>query len=191
MTRSGYCARLISRFRPAMPVLALTMQKKIYHQMAFFWGVIPHYFDTDQVEEAIEEAQNVIAEQKLSKPSGHITGNKPLQTGDIKTGKRTREGKDVKRKCSRCKQHGHQKNTCPNYLDSDRKFKESFDASAYNTLRDNAYSDKQQTLLMSEQHKDGLCLGNTCGCQPVRVLATMSSNFPVDPNPALLIKADS
>lgn len=72
MTRSGYCARLISRFRPAMPVLALTMQKKIYHQMAFFWGVIPHYFDTDQVEAAIEEAQSVIAEQKLSKPSGHI-----------------------------------------------------------------------------------------------------------------------
>jgi pyruvate kinase len=40
-TTSGYTARLTSRFRPEMPILALASTEKVYHQMAFNWGVIP------------------------------------------------------------------------------------------------------------------------------------------------------
>jgi pyruvate kinase len=40
-TNSGHTARLISRFRPQMPIFAMTPSEKAYHQMAFFWGVIP------------------------------------------------------------------------------------------------------------------------------------------------------
>jgi pyruvate kinase len=39
-TNSGFTARLVSRFRPAMPIVALTPHLKIYHQMALNWGVI-------------------------------------------------------------------------------------------------------------------------------------------------------
>ena len=40
-TNSGFTARVVSRFRPEMPIVALTPHRKIYHQMALHWGVIP------------------------------------------------------------------------------------------------------------------------------------------------------
>lgn len=40
-TNSGFTARLVSRFRPELPIVALTPHYKIYHQMAVNWGIIP------------------------------------------------------------------------------------------------------------------------------------------------------
>ncbi|HSX25461.1 MAG TPA: pyruvate kinase [Chlamydiales bacterium] len=40
-TTSGQTARLVSRLRPSMPVIAVTPKKKNYHQLAFNWGVVP------------------------------------------------------------------------------------------------------------------------------------------------------
>jgi pyruvate kinase len=40
-TSSGFTARAISRFRPKMPIIALTPYPRIYHQLSFHWGVIP------------------------------------------------------------------------------------------------------------------------------------------------------
>lgn len=40
-TNSGFTARVISRFRPEIPILALTPNQKTYHQMAMSWGIIP------------------------------------------------------------------------------------------------------------------------------------------------------
>ena len=40
-TNSGYTACAISRFRPEMPIVAITANPKVYHQLAFQWGVIP------------------------------------------------------------------------------------------------------------------------------------------------------
>jgi pyruvate kinase len=40
-TNSGFTARVVSRFRPEMPIIALTPHRKIYHQMALNWGIIP------------------------------------------------------------------------------------------------------------------------------------------------------
>lgn len=39
-TNSGFTARVVSQFRPEMPIFALTPHAKIYHQMALHWGVI-------------------------------------------------------------------------------------------------------------------------------------------------------
>jgi pyruvate kinase len=41
-TRGGSTARLISRLRPKMPIIAMTANEQCYHQMAFNWGVIPY-----------------------------------------------------------------------------------------------------------------------------------------------------
>lgn len=41
LTQGGSTARLISRLRPSMPIIAMTPNVKSYHQMAFNWGVIP------------------------------------------------------------------------------------------------------------------------------------------------------
>lgn len=40
-TNSGFTARLISKCRPEMPIIALTPNTKTYHQMALYWGVTP------------------------------------------------------------------------------------------------------------------------------------------------------
>ena len=40
-TASGHSARMISRFRPACPIAALTMQEKVRRQLNIDWGVIP------------------------------------------------------------------------------------------------------------------------------------------------------
>lgn len=40
-TTRGSSARLISRLRPSMAIIAMTTNIKTYHQMALYWGVIP------------------------------------------------------------------------------------------------------------------------------------------------------
>lgn len=40
-TASGHTARLVSRLRPSMPIIAVTPDEKTYQQLAFNWGVIP------------------------------------------------------------------------------------------------------------------------------------------------------
>ncbi len=40
-TNSGHTARMISRFRPACPIAALTMHEKVRRQLGLYWGVIP------------------------------------------------------------------------------------------------------------------------------------------------------
>lgn len=71
-TNSGYTARMISRFRPKMPIIALTSDQKTYHQLAFDWGVIsadPAHIDN------IDEAMTVLS---------HFARNKKLvEYGDL------------------------------------------------------------------------------------------------------------
>lgn len=40
-TSRGSTARLLSRLRPSMPIVAMTPNEKCYHQMAVNWGVVP------------------------------------------------------------------------------------------------------------------------------------------------------
>ena len=40
-TRSGRTAKLVSRFRPACPIIAVTTTDKAYYQLALSWGVYP------------------------------------------------------------------------------------------------------------------------------------------------------
>lgn len=55
-TSRGYTARLLSRLRPQMPILALTPSERVYHQLNFNWGVVPIYHPKcDTVDEAYDE----------------------------------------------------------------------------------------------------------------------------------------
>ncbi|MDD3052472.1 MAG: pyruvate kinase [Candidatus Cloacimonetes bacterium] len=40
-TKSGFTARMISKFRPGLPIIAFTFDKKVYNQLAMNWGVYP------------------------------------------------------------------------------------------------------------------------------------------------------
>ncbi|MDE3045240.1 MAG: pyruvate kinase [Verrucomicrobiota bacterium] len=44
-TTSGATARLVSRLRPEMPIIAVTPDLSTYHQLALNWGVIPIFLD--------------------------------------------------------------------------------------------------------------------------------------------------
>lgn len=48
-TNSGSTARLISRLKPKMPIIALTINEGTYHQLALSWGVTPILCDTSCV----------------------------------------------------------------------------------------------------------------------------------------------
>jgi len=52
-TESGYTARLVAAFRPPMPILALTPNERVVHQLALAWGIeahrVPRLRSTDAV----------------------------------------------------------------------------------------------------------------------------------------------
>ncbi len=55
-TTNGSTARLLSRFRPKMPIIAMTPNEKCYHQLAFYWGITPYYnADSTTYAEAFEK----------------------------------------------------------------------------------------------------------------------------------------
>jgi len=58
-TKGGGTARLLSRMRPSMPIIAMTPNIKTYHQLASEWGVTPFQSDTPK---GIDEAFKVISQ---------------------------------------------------------------------------------------------------------------------------------
>lgn len=65
-TRGGSTARLLSRLRPKMPIIAMTAQEKSYHQLAFNWGVIPFYYPHCQtIREGFEKISGFALESHL------------------------------------------------------------------------------------------------------------------------------
>ena len=67
LTESGNTARLVSHYRPTIPIVALTPSEHIRRQMALNWGVqsfvISPIRDTDQ---RIQEAEKVIMQEGLA-----------------------------------------------------------------------------------------------------------------------------
>lgn len=66
LTRGGSTARLLSRLRPKMPIIALTEREKSYHQLAFNWGVIPMFCPSCQsIREGFEKISAFALENNL------------------------------------------------------------------------------------------------------------------------------
>jgi pyruvate kinase len=72
-TKGGNTARLLSRLRPGLPIMALTPEKKSFHQMAINWGVFP-ILDTEGCQ-TIEDAYQTVCKYAL--------GHDFVQFGDI------------------------------------------------------------------------------------------------------------
>lgn len=45
ITKTGYTASRMSKYRPNVPIVGETPSKKVYHQMALLWGVFPALLD--------------------------------------------------------------------------------------------------------------------------------------------------
>lgn len=63
-TETGSTARLLSRLRPKMPILAMTPNPKVYNQLALAWGVIPILCANART---VEEARKQVIEYALQK----------------------------------------------------------------------------------------------------------------------------
>ncbi|PIZ56092.1 pyruvate kinase [bacterium (Candidatus Torokbacteria) CG_4_10_14_0_2_um_filter_35_8] len=87
-TSTGFTAKTISRFRPRIPIIALTPYKKVYYQLSLSWGVMPYFFPFgDNLDDAIGEAGKFIKKKKLITKKSKIiivTGHplRSLRLGD-------------------------------------------------------------------------------------------------------------
>jgi len=62
-TRSGYTARLISRFRPRVRIVAVTPSKRVFNRLAMVWGITPIQVETTQdTDEMIEKSIRSVRE---------------------------------------------------------------------------------------------------------------------------------
>lgn len=71
-TSSGNTPRLLSRLRPAMPIIAMTPKMKCYNQLSLLWGVIPF----------LSEPCSTIADA-FSKISSFALENQYVSQGDL------------------------------------------------------------------------------------------------------------
>ncbi len=65
LTESGFTSRLISKYRPNCPILAVTPSKRVVRKLSMNWGVMPVFYhgapeDDDRIEFAIAEIKQMI-----------------------------------------------------------------------------------------------------------------------------------
>ncbi|MBN1295266.1 pyruvate kinase [bacterium] len=80
-TQSGLTARLISRERPDIPIIALTPDSAVYRQMALVWGVRPMLIPFDPLLDILEKKISLLAaERGLAQPGQQVVmvGGHPL-----------------------------------------------------------------------------------------------------------------
>lgn len=72
-TRSGRTARLMSKARPQVPILAFTPEQETYRQMALLWGVVPHLVPkANTVEEMIQRVEQAGLGSALLEPGNQV-----------------------------------------------------------------------------------------------------------------------
>ncbi len=67
-TSTGFTARVMARFRPQIPIVALTSSSKTYQQLAISWGVVPALTkEAKDVKEAFVNASCFAISHKIAK----------------------------------------------------------------------------------------------------------------------------
>lgn len=65
-TASGTTAHFVSRFRPSMPIIAVTTNEQTYHQLSSVWGVIPLFSPSCKTaDDAFVAATNFSIKKKI------------------------------------------------------------------------------------------------------------------------------
>ena len=73
-THSGFTARLISRYRPQVPIIALTPEEETLRRMALIWGVLPlESRDQHKVDTLAEMTEKKLLHERLVK-KGDVIG---------------------------------------------------------------------------------------------------------------------
>jgi len=72
-TKSGFTARLISKFRPTTPIVALSPDERVVRQMPIYWGVIPYMVrHMENTDELVNEVESALVRSGYAKPGDRI-----------------------------------------------------------------------------------------------------------------------
>ncbi len=82
-TQSGFTARLLSKFRPTVPIIAYTPEEKTRNRMCLTWGVTPMIMKPPaNIDELIGEIERSLTEERIVKKGDGIviTASSPFST---------------------------------------------------------------------------------------------------------------
>lgn len=72
-TKGGFSARIVSSYRPGVPIFALTDQERTYRQLALMWGVIPELVrHCDTYDQMVVLAKEAVVRRELAAPGDRI-----------------------------------------------------------------------------------------------------------------------
>ncbi|HEX6250380.1 MAG TPA: pyruvate kinase [Gemmatimonadaceae bacterium] len=72
-TKSGFSARIVSSYRPGVPILALTDQERTYRQLALMWGVVPELVPhCDTYDQMMVLAKEAVVRRELASSGDRI-----------------------------------------------------------------------------------------------------------------------
>jgi len=79
-TKKGYTAKLLSKAKPSVPIIAISDDEQVCRRLNLLWGVIPHHLDlgTDLDKELLEKLDKLLIEKTFLCP-----GDKIVTTGSI------------------------------------------------------------------------------------------------------------
>jgi pyruvate kinase len=72
LTRSGYTARMIARFRPKQPIIAVASDQMVKRQLELTFGVTPVYARYQEADDIILNACQVLVDRGLLEESDHV-----------------------------------------------------------------------------------------------------------------------
>ena len=82
VTKSGFTARMVSKYRPACNIISATIDEKIFNQLSVTWGVIPLMVELkESTEEIFDHAVEVALSQRYVK-----NGDLVVVTGGMPSG---------------------------------------------------------------------------------------------------------
>lgn len=72
-TGSGFTARLLSKFRPTVPIVAFTPDRAVIARLPFYWGVTPkHIRPFDNIDQMLRNIEKTLLEEKIVKKNDRI-----------------------------------------------------------------------------------------------------------------------
>ncbi|MDX1764623.1 MAG: pyruvate kinase, partial [bacterium] len=83
-THSGYTARLVSKFRPSVPIIAYTVSEAVQRQLAMVWGITPLTMgQLEHTDHMVQEADRDLRKRRFVKKGDTIVivASSPLSAG--------------------------------------------------------------------------------------------------------------
>ncbi len=72
LTRSGYTARMIARFRPKQPIIAVASDRMVKRQLELVYGVTPVYARYDEADDIILNACQILVDDGRLEPDDYV-----------------------------------------------------------------------------------------------------------------------